>query len=78
MDMLEKFNDIGLSKNQRALGRPSSFWSGRKMGNSVCVDYRKLNDVTKRDCFPLPLIDDTLDTRAGAKWFSILDLKSGY
>jgi hypothetical protein len=43
-----------------------------------CVDYRKLNDVTKKDCFPLPRTDDTLDTVAGAKWFSTLDLKSGY
>jgi hypothetical protein len=43
-----------------------------------CVDYRKLNNVTKKYCFPLPCIDDTLDTLARAKWFSILDLKSGY
>jgi hypothetical protein len=42
------------------------------------VDYRKLNDVTKRDYFPLPLIDDNLDTLAGAKWFSTLELRSGY
>jgi hypothetical protein len=42
------------------------------------VDYRKLNDVTRKDCFPLPRIDDTLDTLAGAKWFSTLDLKRGY
>jgi hypothetical protein len=42
------------------------------------MDYRKLNDVTKKDCFPLPWIDDTLDTLAEAKWFSTLDLKSSY
>jgi hypothetical protein len=43
-----------------------------------CVDYRKLNDVTKKDSFPLPRIDDTLDTVAGTKLFSILDLMSLY
>ncbi|GFW86876.1 retrovirus-related Pol polyprotein from transposon 412 [Trichonephila clavipes] len=43
-----------------------------------CVDYRKLNDVTKKDSNPLPRIDDTLDTFSGHKWFSTLDLKSGY
>ncbi|GFX74184.1 hypothetical protein TNCV_2912171 [Trichonephila clavipes] len=42
-----------------------------------CVDYRKLNDVTKKDSYPLPRIDDTLDTLSGHKWFSTLDLKSG-
>jgi hypothetical protein len=51
----------------------------RKNGElRFCVDYRKLNDVTKKYCFPLPRMDDTLDTLAGAKWFSTLDLKSGY
>jgi hypothetical protein len=37
------------------------------------VDYRKLNDVTKKGCSPLPWIDDTLDMVAGAKWISTLE-----
>ncbi|GBM06189.1 Transposon Ty3-I Gag-Pol polyprotein, partial [Araneus ventricosus] len=43
-----------------------------------CVDYRKLNKITKKDVYPLPRIDDALDCLAGAKIFSMMDLKSGY
>ena len=43
-----------------------------------CIDYRKVNDVTTKDAYPLPRVDDTLDTLAGSVWFSTLDLKSGY
>lgn len=43
-----------------------------------CIDYRKLNAVTKRDVYPLPRIDDTLDRLRDAKFFSCLDLKNGY
>ena len=39
-----------------------------------CVDYRKVNAVTRKDAYPLPCIDTTLDTLAGSKWFSTLDL----
>ena len=42
------------------------------------VDYRKVNTVTKKDAYPLPRINDTLDTFAGSRWFSTLDLLSGY
>lgn len=43
-----------------------------------CVDYRKLNKVTKKDVYPLPRIDDAIDNLSGASMFSAIDLKSGY
>ena len=43
-----------------------------------CVDYRKLNNITHKDSYPLPRTDDTIEALAEAKWFSTLDLKSGY
>ena len=43
-----------------------------------CIDYRKVNAVTRKDAYPLPRIDDTLDTLSGSQWFSTLDLISGY
>ena len=52
----------------------------RKKDKSIrfCVDYRKLNSMTKLDVFPLPRIDDTLDLLSQNKFFSTLDLASGY
>ncbi len=43
-----------------------------------CIDYRKVNAITKKDSFPLPNIDDALNSLKGAKYFSTLDLCCGY
>jgi hypothetical protein len=66
--------------------RPSiSPWSSpvvivAKKGGKMrfCVDYRKLNKVTKLDAYPLPLIKDIFDVLGGSRFFTTLDAASGY
>lgn len=44
----------------------------------MCVDYRQLNAKVKRDAFPLPRIEESLDVLGGARLFSTIDLASAY
>lgn len=52
----------------------------RKRNNDVrlCIDYRKLNLQTVKDAYALPNLEDTFSALTGSKWFTVLDLKSGY
>ena len=43
-----------------------------------CIDYRKLNDLTKKDAYPLPRIEECLDALNGCLYFCMMDLASGY
>jgi hypothetical protein len=43
-----------------------------------CIDFRKLNELTVRDSYPLPRMSDCLDSLGDAKIFSTLDANSGY
>ena len=43
-----------------------------------CIDFRKLNARTKKDSFPLPRMQETMESMVGARFFSSMDLKSGF
>lgn len=44
----------------------------------LCIDYRKLNLQTIKDAYPLPNLEESFSALTGSRWFSVLDLKSGY
>jgi hypothetical protein len=43
-----------------------------------CIDYKKLNGMTIKNRFPMPLVDEILDELAGAQYFTSLDMTVGY
>ncbi|GBG64114.1 hypothetical protein CBR_g40562 [Chara braunii] len=59
-------------------GAPVLFVRKKNKDLRVCIDYRKLNAQTVKNAGPLPRIDDLLERLGGTKFFSKLDLKSGY
>ncbi|GBG67272.1 hypothetical protein CBR_g88561 [Chara braunii] len=59
-------------------GAPVLFVRKKNKDLRLCIDYRKLNAQTVKNARPLPRIDNLLERLGGAKYFSKLDLKSGY
>jgi hypothetical protein len=59
-------------------GAPDLFVQKKDGSQGMCVDYRTLNDVTVKNKYPLPRIEDLFDLMRGARVFSKIDLRSGY
>lgn len=71
--------------DQKVIAPSNSPWSSpvvivtKKNGDvRFCCDYRRLNKITKKDSWPLPRIDEALDTLGGSSSFTTLDMSSGY
>jgi len=67
-----------ISPSVSPYGAPCLFVKKKDGTLRLCVDYRALNEITVKDRFPLPRVDDLLDRLVGAKIFSHIDLRKGY
>ena len=71
--------------SQGVIRASSSSWTSpivlvpkKNGGFRFCMDYRRINGITKKDVYPLPRIDDIFDTLSKTKYFTSLDLAAGY
>jgi hypothetical protein len=76
LDELLKAGFIRPSKSP--FGAPILFVKKKTGEMRMCVDYRALNNITIKNSYPLPRIDELFDRLQGAKYFSKIDLRSGY
>jgi hypothetical protein len=67
-----------IRSNSSPYGAPVLFVQKKEGSHGMCVDYRTLNDVTVKNKYPLPHIEDLFNQMRGARVFSKVDLRSGY
>ncbi len=76
---LDKLLEHGhIRPSHSPFGSPVLFVKKKDGSMRMCVDYRMLNNITIKNSYPLPRVDELLDRLSGAKWFSKIDLQQGY
>ncbi|GJT23447.1 putative reverse transcriptase domain-containing protein [Tanacetum coccineum] len=76
---LQELQDKGFIRPSHSpWGAPGLFVKKKDGSLRMCIDYRELNKFTIKNCYPLPRIDDLFDQLQGARYFSKIDLRSGY
>ncbi|KAG1933963.1 interleukin-1 receptor accessory protein-like 1-A [Pimephales promelas] len=76
---LEELYDAGIIRESESPFASPVVIVKKKSGKiRLCVDYRKLNAQTIKDAYALPNIEETFTALTGSRWFSVMDLKSGF
>ncbi|KAK5833777.1 hypothetical protein PVK06_017635 [Gossypium arboreum] len=71
--------DVGFIRPSKAqFGAPVLFQKKHDGSLRMCIDYRALNKITIKNRYPIPLIADLFDQLGNTRWFTKLDLRSGY
>ncbi|GKB21619.1 putative reverse transcriptase domain-containing protein, partial [Tanacetum coccineum] len=79
MSQLQELLDKGFIRpSSSPWGAPILFVKKKDGSMRMCIDYRELNKVTLKNVYPLPRIDDLFDQLQGTRWFSKIDIRSGY
>ena len=72
--MVPKKSGVTTVRNEKGEEMPTRLATGWR----VCIDYRRLNEVTKKDHFPIPFIDQLLERISGQPFYCFLEGYSGY
>lgn len=77
--MVQELKSQGLIQNNCSPFSSHVVLVGKKDGNwRLCVDYKELNQITIKDKYPIPIIEELLDELGGSQVYSKIDLRSGY
>ncbi|GJV47869.1 putative nucleotidyltransferase, ribonuclease H, partial [Tanacetum coccineum] len=78
-EQLQELQDKGFIRPSHSPWGASVLFVKKKDGSfRMCIDYRELNKLTVKNRYPLPRIDDLFDQLQGSRYFSKIDLRSGY